>query len=144
MVLGWRDLIRTKLMKHRHEFVSADARRFSNDPRTYEMLDSAKSTPALNLSSPDPVLSPPPTHPLRSSPRTPEPETKQQDYYPSTKNSERIGITSRDMTPTSPAPAYIFASPTSPGMFTPRDWDPRMTQARPIFAPGTAISKDYI
>jgi hypothetical protein len=46
MVLGWVDLFKRKLLK-KSEFVSADARRFSNDPRTYEML-SGKANP-LNM-----------------------------------------------------------------------------------------------
>jgi len=139
MVLGWRDLFRSKLLKRRHEFVSADAEHFSNDPRTYEMLDSAKTTTALNISSPDRVLSPGQAHPLRSSPMTPEPDPKYQDSYFTRKTSVRIN--DNIVSPETPAPAYY--SPDSPHMFSQRQWDPRATQARPNYAPGTALSKDY-
>lgn len=138
MILGWREFFQTRLFGRRHEFVSADARRFSNDPRMYEMLDSTKSTPALNISSPDRVLSPGQAHPLRSSPMTPELDMKQ-DYF-GRKHSGRVATSA---TPMSPVPTSQYISPTSPNIFVPREWDPRATQARPYYAPGTAISKDY-
>ena len=138
MVLGWRDLFRSKILQRRHEFVSVDARRLSNDPRTYEMLDTAKTVPALNISTPDRVLSPGQAHPLRSSPMTPEPDARHQDYFIS-KNT--IGAAD-NLSPETPAPAYTY-SPNSPSMFSPREWDHRATQARPNYPPGIAISKDY-
>ncbi|KAK5940852.1 hypothetical protein PMZ80_007269 [Knufia obscura] len=139
MVLGWRDLFRSKILKRRHEFVSADAGHFSNDPRTYEMLDSTKTTPALNISSPDRVLSPGQAHPLRSSPMTPEPDAKLHDSYFPRKTSVRIN--DHIVSPETPAPAYY--SPESPRFFPSRAWDARTTQARPNYLPGTAVSKDY-
>ncbi|KAF7509533.1 hypothetical protein GJ744_007933 [Endocarpon pusillum] len=42
MVLGWIDLFKRRFSRQ-HEFVSADARRLSSDPRTYEMLNSVTS-----------------------------------------------------------------------------------------------------
>lgn len=53
MVLGWIDLINRRISRH-HEFVSADAQKLSSEPRTYELLDSAKS-PQDSLRSPEPV-----------------------------------------------------------------------------------------
>lgn len=143
MVLGWRDLIKTKVLQRRHEFVSADARNFTNDARTYEMLDSAKTTPALNISSPDRVLSPEQgqAHPLRSSPMTPEPDVKEESYF-DPKFSARV----RDNnSPQTPAPAYTFPSPSpsSPGIFSPREWDYRTNQTSSLYGPGTAIFKDH-
>ncbi|KAK5072591.1 hypothetical protein LTR64_004934 [Lithohypha guttulata] len=139
MVLGWRDLVKSKIFRRRHEFVSADARGISNDTRTYEMLDSAKTTPALNISSPDRVSSPSQAHPLRSSPMTPEPDAKQHYDYFNNKNLTRVND---DFSPQTPAPAYSY-SPSTPRMFSPREWDHRATQARPSYLPGTAVSKDY-
>lgn len=52
MVLGWRDLIKRKMLASRSEFVSADARKAIPDQRTYEMINSARSTPALGVAPP--------------------------------------------------------------------------------------------
>ena len=137
MILGWRDLIRSKLFSRRHEFVSVDAKRGTNDPRTYEMLDSAKNASGLNISTPDRILSPGQSHPLRSSPMTPEPDAKEHDYF-----ANKAVYRSSDMiSPQTPAPAY--SSPRSPNPYIGREWDPRATQARPAYLPGTAMSKDY-
>lgn len=141
MVLGWRDFIQTKVFKRRHEFVSADARQFTNDPRTYEMLDSAKATSALNITCPDRVLSPGQAHPLRSSPMTPEPDVKDDSYF-NTKPTMQIHHT---LSPQTPAPAYSFQSPSpsTPGVISP-SWDHRAIQASSFYGPpGTALSKDY-
>lgn len=55
MVLGWIDLFKRRIGKT-NEFVSADARRLSNDPRTYEML---RTTPQPPIKTPDvAVISP--------------------------------------------------------------------------------------
>ena len=53
MLHGWADLIKRHMIRS-HEFVSADAKRLSNDPRTYEMLSS--KSPESNLKSPDAVV----------------------------------------------------------------------------------------
>jgi hypothetical protein len=53
MVLGWVDLVKRRFAP-RHEFVSADARRLSNDTRSYEMLNSINS-PQSGVKSPEPV-----------------------------------------------------------------------------------------
>ena len=138
MVLGWRDMIRSKIFRQKHEFVSADARRFSTtDPRTYEMLDS--KTPALNISSPDRILSPGQAHPLRSSPMTPEPDSKNDYYSPNHKYPIR---THDAISPQSPAPAYNN-SPNAPQNYNyyPGNWP--VTHSRPNYPPGTAMSTDY-
>lgn len=63
MVLGWIDLIKRRIAR-RHEFVSADARRLSNDPRTYEMLNPITS-PKTGIRSPEPVAMSPSSHSAR-------------------------------------------------------------------------------
>ena len=52
MFHGWKDLIQRRLM-HKNEFVSADARRFSADPRTYEMLSGTPKSAKDQSSRPD-------------------------------------------------------------------------------------------
>ncbi|KAJ9615864.1 hypothetical protein H2200_001941 [Cladophialophora chaetospira] len=106
MAQGWAEFFRTKLFR-KSEFVSADARRLSNDPRTYEMLGGAG--PQLNIKTPDRAL---------TSPRTREfdaVDTKQ-DYY----NSTRSYIT----------PVTSFSQPRPPTQH--KDWDPRATHAGPM------------
>lgn len=141
MVLGWRDFFKTKVLQQRHEFVSADARHFTTDQRTYEMLDSAKAMPALNITSSDRVLSPGQAHPLRSSPMTPEPDFKEDSYF-NTKASIQMHDT---ISPQTPAPAYShqYPSPRTPEIMSPRDWDLRANSAGSLHGPGIALTKDY-
>jgi hypothetical protein len=108
MVEGWRQFVRSKFQR-KNEFVSADARRLSNDPRTYELLSG--NNPGLNIKSPDRVL----TSPLARSPYTPGQLDSKQDYF-------------------SPARAYTnpvssFSYPQTPSRN--RDWDPMSTHAIP-------------
>lgn len=134
MVLGWRDFIKTKLMHRRNEFVSADATKVPEDPRTYVMLDVSKS----EVTSPQPVFSPGPAHPLRSSPMTPEPDSKQ-GYFLRQTSVRTVN------SPETPAPAYTFQAPTSDSVFTAHDWSAQQPPQRSDRAvrPGIAASKDY-
>src|SRR2546421_404059 len=94
MVLGWIDLFKRRWV-YRHEFVSADARRLSNDPRTYEMLT---STLQPNLKSPDAAaMSPLSPH---STPISPNADSKN-DYF---------GRTTRAYL----SPAQSFSTPRPP------------------------------
>jgi hypothetical protein len=122
MVLGWIDLYKRRLM-YRHEFVSADARRLSNDPRTYEMLD---STPQPNLKSPDAaVMSPLSSH---STPFSPEGDSKDDYFARSTKAYL--------------SPVQSFSTPRPPSSAR-REWDPRATHARGLAYPGAELSKNF-
>ena len=122
MVLGWIDLFKRRWV-YRHEFVSADARRLSNDPRTYEMLI---STPNPNLKSPDAaVMSPLSSH---STPFSPDADSKN-DYF---------GRTARAYL----SPAQSFSTPRPPSSSR-REWDPRATQARGPAYPGAELSKNF-
>ncbi len=60
MIIGWADLIRQPFTRQRTDFVSVDARRFSNNPKTYEMINSPR--PQLNNmpKAPEPVVTSPP------------------------------------------------------------------------------------
>jgi hypothetical protein len=122
MVLGWIDLFKRRWV-YRHEFVSADARRLSNDPRTYEMLS---STPQPNLKSPGAaVMSPLSSH---STPISPDTDAKN-DYF---------GRTTRAYL----SPAQSFSTPRPPSSGR-REWDPRATQARGSAYPGADLSKNF-
>lgn len=129
MILGWQDFIKTKLMP-RHEFVSADARRLSNDPRTYEMLGS-KGTPHLNIQSPDrAALSP---NSMKSTPFSPQEEQKADYFGKATPTRAYV------------SPISSYSSPRPPSVSQAREWDPRSTHARggpSATLPGVALSKD--
>lgn len=128
MILGWKDFIKTKLMPH-HEFVSADARRFSNDPRTYEML-SSRSTPNLNIRSPDRAVTSPSS--IKSTTFSPQ-EDQKADYF---------GKATRAYV----SPVSSYSSPRPPSVSQTREWDPRSTHARggpTATLPGVALSKDF-
>ena len=128
MILGWQDLFKAKFMP-RHEFVSADAKRLSNDPRTYEML-SSRGTPNLNIKSPDRAVMSPSS--IKSTPFSP-PENQKTDYF---------GKATRAYV----SPISSYSSPRPPSVSQSREWDPRSTHARggpTATLPGVALSKDF-
>ena len=105
MIHGWKEFFRTKLFR-KNEFVSADARRLSNDPRTYEMLGAATQ---LNIKTPDRALTSPRT-------RTFDHRDTKQDLY-------------------APARAYVtpvssFSGPRAP--MQQKEWDPKASYAQPM------------
>ena len=109
MTHGWIDLIRTKLFR-KNEFVSADARRFSNDHRTYEMLGG--DGPQLNIKTPDRAI---------TMPRTKEYEIgalKSSDPY----------ATVRAYT----TPIQSFSGHRPPTTTLHKDWDSKATYAQPM------------
>lgn len=110
MLQGWVELFKSQF-KRKNEFVSADARRFSNDARTYEMLSGTGHQ--LNITSPDRVLSPT----SRGGIMSPEPDSKQ-DYAGGAR------------TYVNPVTSYSYPRPPSQH----KDWDPRATHARPDVA----------
>ncbi|KIX99037.1 uncharacterized protein Z520_05498 [Fonsecaea multimorphosa CBS 102226] len=107
MTHGWAEFFKTKLLR-KSEFVSADARRFSNDPRTYEMLSGA--TPQLNIQTPDRAL----TSPRMRTEFSPT-DTKENLY-----GSARAYVT----------PVSSYSHPTPPSQH--KDWDPKSTHAKPM------------
>lgn len=109
MVIGWVELIR-KRFNRSGEFVSVDARRYSNDPRNYEML--IGTTQATLPRSPDPLLASPSDSSVTFSPIT------RTDYY---------GTEAKYASPT-----LSFSSPRPPtsAVMAAREWDPRSTYAR--------------
>ena len=123
MVLGWVDLVKRKLIS-RHEFVSADARRLSQDPRTYEMLSSG--IPQPDLKSPESVVTSPLSY--RSTPFSPEAESKV-DYFAQGKK------------------AYIspnsYSQPRPPSSGQVRPWDSRLTHARSNAPSGAELSRNF-
>ena len=106
MARGWAEFFRTRLFR-KNEFVSADARRLSNDPRTYEMLSG--TTPQLNIKTPDRAWTSPQTRGFDMV------DTKE-GYYTAT----RTYVT----------PISSFSLPRPPTQQ--KDWDPRATHAQPM------------
>lgn len=121
MVLGWIDLFKRRLGRS-NEFVSSDARRLSNDPRTYEML---RTTPQPQLKTPDlAVISPGSTNTDGFSPQS----GKAGDYF------------GREAKYRNPPSSFSTPRPTSSSQGG-RDWDPRLTFARQDFN-NTSILRD--
>jgi len=119
MVEGWRELIRTKLFR-RNEFVSADARRLSNDPRTYEMLSS--TTPQPNLKMPKPTLSSPNSSMATPTPFSPSKGLENDDYF-----GREARYVSHSLSFSTPRPP----SSSQNG----REWDPKATHAKGSLPP---------
>lgn len=116
MITGWIEFFKTKLFR-RHEFVSPDARRLSNDARTYEMLGSA-SAPQPGLKMPQAALSSP-SNSLATpiTPFSPSKSLEAGDYF-----GREARYVNKSLSFSSPRP------PSSSG--NGREWDPRATHAR--------------
>lgn len=98
---------------HKHDFVSVDARRFSADPRNYEMI----------LSPPQTAYKSPEHHVLTS----PTDRDSTPTFSPSS-NSDYFG---KEATYTSPV--LSFSTPRPPSAGVPqqgREWDPESTHAK--------------
>ena len=121
MVTGWVEFIQQRFQRKR-EFVSVDARRFSNDPRTYEML---KSPPQPDVKEPEPVASP---DGLGSAVMTPNRKGEDLDYF-----GKEVQYSS---------PHLSFSSPRATAWNVGRDWDPHATHARSMMSsPGVDDNK---
>lgn len=120
-------------MLKKREFVSADALKHTEDPRTYEMLDSTRSTPALDVQTPVPNAMSPDTF-TTISPLSPDAKLKD-EYF------DRKTFVSTVESPTS-----LYSRPeTQFDIGIAREWNPRASYASPLSSstPGLAISKDY-
>ena len=89
MLFGWINYFR-QLFTRKTDFVSVDARRFSNSPRNYEMITSAPPRTAdSTIKAPEPVVTSPPPKaeyeglsPLAQSPRSRSSQyTNSVDYF---------------------------------------------------------------
>ncbi|KAI9803999.1 MAG: hypothetical protein M1833_000280 [Piccolia ochrophora] len=118
MVRGWIELVQKRVFRKR-EFVSVDARRFSNTPRAYEMLKSPSQTPAQTIQSPTVMESPSEPPPMASSPLK---GSGTKDYF-----GQEARYTS---------PHLSFSTPRPPSASAGREWDPAATHAKSSVMPG--------
>jgi hypothetical protein len=115
MLTAWVDFFRARLHK-KSEFVSLDARRFSGDARTFELLKVGQNS-AMSIRSPETAF---------TSPRSPEPNelvdytrSGTPDYF-----GKESGRNYR-------SPQLSFSSPKTPSQGNAHmEWDPRSTHAR--------------
>jgi hypothetical protein len=122
MFLGWIDLLKQRF-KPGNEFVSVDARRLSDDPRTYEMLSNTpQPTP---LKTPEAVIK----GPKSTVSFSPVPGSEPRDYF------------GREAKYTSPTTSFSTPRPPSSNQTHVREWDPRDTHASPGTLPGVGIAK---
>ncbi|KAI9828780.1 MAG: hypothetical protein M1832_001885 [Thelocarpon impressellum] len=117
MVTGWGAFLKQRFQRKR-EFVSVDARRFSKDPRTYEMLQSPPQSDAkaTEVTSPEPVATP---RQDRREARVGFPPT------PTRENSDYFGQEA-----TYSSPHLSFSAPRAPAWKASGDWDATATYAK--------------
>ncbi|OJJ47039.1 hypothetical protein ASPZODRAFT_1879839 [Penicilliopsis zonata CBS 506.65] len=111
MFVGWAELLRGNVTKHHHEFVSADARNFT-DARSYEMLNSSGLG---SLKTPEPMAV-----------RSPTPGAGAQIGDMKRSSSRNYGYEANYTSPT-----MSFSTPRPPSSSQQgREWDPQKTYAR--------------
>ena len=142
MLTGWLDLFRNTFSRRRTDFVSVDARRFSNSPKNYEMINSPPPRTADDamIKAPEPVItSPPPKEeyglsPLAQSPRSPSSHyTNSMDYldkdfseYQNPNYGEEADYKSPKLSFSSPKPPSANEAFSREGIKTHRYSSPRM------------------
>ena len=137
MILGWKDLFKRK-MKRKNEFVSADARQHSADPRTYEML-SGNAQP-LNIQSPVRTFSGERTSRAYKSPLERNSVSFNIDGDIKHDHYDAKGpYDAKVRTYVSPVDSYSTPRPPSSGGR--REWDPKMTHASSMETPLPTYSK---
>ncbi|KAL8825024.1 MAG: hypothetical protein Q9191_004667 [Dirinaria sp. TL-2023a] len=113
MIPAWFELMKRPFGKSQ-EFVSVDARGFSANPKTYEMITS------------------PPTRPL-DTPREPESAivSPGSDSISTFSPSSRVDYFGKEATYASPTLSFSTPRPPSAGRGYGREWDPERTFAKP-------------
>ena len=120
MLIGWANYIR-QLFTKKTDFVSVDARRFSNSPRNYEMISSAPPRTAdSTIKVPEAVVTSPPSKteydgisPLAQSPRSRSSQyTDSADYF--SKGFEDYSTSTFGMDAEYKSPKLSFSTPRPP------------------------------
>jgi hypothetical protein len=125
MVLGWVDLFKSRFMRP-SEFVSVDARRLSDDPRTYEMLS--------NTPQPTPLKSP------EAAVKSPNSLIYSREFSP-VAGSEPGDYFGREAKYVTPSKSFSTPRPPSSHQNQAREWDPADTHAAPGTLPGVGMAK---
>lgn len=117
MIIGWADMIRQTFSRQRTDFVSVDARRFSNNPKTYEMLS---SPPQQHLSSdmpkaPEAVVTSHPTKEDGLSPLAQSPDSNYTNDYFSKEVEHKASAFGQDADYKSPKLSFSTPRPPSAG-----------------------------
>lgn len=136
MFTGWKIWFQEKLSSSKREFVSLDARRFSSDARTFELLKvggqspgyvSAMQTPGGEtytstlqvLKTPESAVTSPSGTYGYNSPGSPVSGRETPDYF------------GKEVQRTYRSPTHSFSTPRAPSATAVQvDWDPRSTHAR--------------
>ena len=160
MLVGWLDIIKAPFRRQKTDFVSVDARRFSAQPKNYEMIMSPPSRPYSIPKEPEAVVTSPPADEKEGLSAIPQSPTShyEEDYfgketYPSREahpySSPKLSfstprppsagrISSRDFSHTrafSPQLSTVGTSRSGSqtGHYTPAiEWDPTSTHAKPF------------
>lgn len=119
MLIGWVDFLRSPFRKQRTDFVSVDARRFSGEPKHYEMIMSPQSQGYNIPQQPEAAVTPPLGNEKEGLAAIPQSPTSQysQDYF-----SKETRITKTDAHPYySPKLSFSTPRPPSAGRINSRD-----------------------
>ena len=136
MLVGWIDLVRRPFTK-RNDFVSVDARGYSNGLRNYEMITSPPTTSGMPMpKSPDPVITSPRSDeeeafaPSLQSPPSPSSQYTN-DYFPDPKGQQRSFSPPQEADYKSPKLSFSTPRPPSAGRSFSRESHNRFHQ--PLF-----------
>ncbi|KAL8840327.1 MAG: hypothetical protein Q9170_001342 [Blastenia crenularia] len=116
MITAWIELLRKNFTRS-HDFVSVDAKRFSAEPRHYEMISSPPHTAYTALKIPEAAVTSPSIGGDTIAVLSPE---NHQDYFP------------KDAKYVSPTMSFSTPRPPSSGRHQGREWDPASTYAQPF------------
>ena len=124
MLIAWMDVLRAPFRKPRTDFVSVDARRFSGDPKQYEMIMSPPSRPYSTPKEPEAVVTSPPLPDEKTAfsslPQSPS-SRYEEDYFAA---SRPMSGGNEDRTYSSPKLSFSTPRPPSAGRLSSRDFSP--------------------
>ena len=147
MLIGWVDLIRRPFAKRPTDFISVDARRFSNNPKNYEMITSPPSRSDNTPKVPEPAVTSPPLvqdkedglSPLGASPRSPS-GRYESDYFSKEIEYQHSPDFGKEAEYRSPKLSFSKPRPPSSGGATTRSRENSMTFAQRVDAWGRPFS----
>ena len=131
MITGWVKLL-TRRFRRSHDFVSVDARRFSADPRHYEMILSPPQT--AHAAAPSSPNSFPVTRPRTAD--TKECGSPLAPSFRSNRLSRHSDGFGQDANYASPQLSFSTPRPPGAGTAQGREWDPASTPAKSSRWPG--------
>lgn len=131
MLLGWVELIRKPFGSPKTDFVSVDARRFSNNPKTYELITSPPPTSSMPK-TPEAVVTSPPSEYNGLSPLPQSPRSLSSQYTTDYFSKDGLGFGKEVHSYASPKLSFSTPRPPSAGRISSREstWDRQFPAGR--------------